>query len=66
MLAGTLTMEFDDGAVTIGPGEFLVVPRGVAHKPVAPSLVEALLIEPVSTVNTGDAGGERTREATWL
>lgn len=66
VLSGTLIMAFDDGDVTVGPGEFISVPRGVAHKPVAPELVEVLLIEPATTVNTGDAGGERTKEAEWL
>lgn len=66
VVSGTLTMELDDGSVQVGPGEFIVVPRGVAHKPVAPELVEVLLLEPATTVNTGDAGGERTREAEWL
>ena len=41
-------------------GEFLVVPRGVEHRPVADDEVEVLLFEPATTVNTGDAGGELT------
>jgi hypothetical protein len=41
-------------------GEFLIVPRGVEHRPVADEEAEVLLFEPASTVNTGSAGGVRT------
>ncbi len=46
--------------VVLGPGEFVVIPRGVEHKPVAESPCEVLLLEPRTTVNTGEAGGKRT------
>ncbi len=54
--------------VELGPGELLVVPAGVRHRPVAPPGEEALvmMVEPATTVNTGSAGGERTVEAEWL
>lgn len=42
-------------AVSIGPGEFFVVPRGVEHRPVTSEECEVLLLEPVGVVNTGDA-----------
>ncbi|HEY4011134.1 MAG TPA: cupin domain-containing protein [Acidobacteriaceae bacterium] len=51
-----------DGAVTIGPGEMFVVPKGVEHKPFAEREVKLMLIEPKGVVNTGDAGGEMTAE----
>jgi mannose-6-phosphate isomerase-like protein (cupin superfamily) len=41
-------------------GEFLIVPRGVEHRPVAEQEVQVLLFEPAGTLNTGDAPGERT------
>ena len=41
--------------MTIGPGELLVVPKGVEHMPVAEEECEVLLIEPAGTPNTGDA-----------
>jgi mannose-6-phosphate isomerase-like protein (cupin superfamily) len=41
--------------VSIGPGEFFIVPRGVEHRPVAATECEVLLLEPVGVVNTGDA-----------
>jgi len=54
VLKGHLTIELPDGVVTIGPGEFFVVPRGVQHRPVAREEVHLLLIEPAGTPNTGD------------
>ena len=52
---GCFRMEFRDRTVELGPGQMLVVPRGVEHRPVADSEVEVLLFEPASTLNTGDA-----------
>lgn len=52
---GRFRMEFRDGTVEVGPGQFLVVPRGVEHRPVADAEVEIVLFEPASTLNTGDA-----------
>jgi len=60
VLAGRLTMEFRDRAVAVGEGEFIIVPRGIEHRPVAPEEVQVLLFEPASTLNTGDAGGSMT------
>ena len=60
VVKGRFRMEFSDEHVWIDEGEFLIVPRGVEHRPVADEEVEVLLFEPVSTVNTGNAGGERT------
>lgn len=54
VLKGRLTIEMDDGDVTLGPGEVYVVPKGVAHRPVAHGVVHMLLIEPVGTPNTAD------------
>ena len=54
VLSGRLTIEMREGAVTLGPGELYVVPRGVEHCPVAEEETELLLIEPAGTPNTGD------------
>jgi mannose-6-phosphate isomerase-like protein (cupin superfamily) len=61
VVEGELRIDFRDGAVTLGPGEMYVVPRGVEHKPFAAGEVKVMLIEPRGVVNTGDgAAGERT------
>ena len=51
---GTLRIEFRDRTVTLGPGEMLVVPRGVEHRPVADEEVSMLLFEPAGVRNTGN------------
>jgi mannose-6-phosphate isomerase-like protein (cupin superfamily) len=58
---GSFRMEFRDRAVTLHAGEFLIVPRGVEHRPVADEEVEVVLFEPASTLNTGNVTTERTR-----
>lgn len=57
---GNLRIELRDGAVDLGPGEMVVVPRGVEHRPVAEEECLVLLVEPSEVVNTGDAGGDMT------
>jgi mannose-6-phosphate isomerase-like protein (cupin superfamily) len=67
VVRGTLRMELRDGAVTIGEGEFFIVPRGVEHRPVAESEVHVVLFEPASTRNTGNVTSDRTRERlNWI
>lgn len=53
VLKGRLNIEFRDGVRTIGPGEFLVVPKGVEHRPVAPEEVELLIMDREGEPNTG-------------
>ncbi|MGH7565444.1 MAG: cupin domain-containing protein [Gemmatimonadota bacterium] len=62
VLRGKLTIELRDGAVALGPGQMIVVPRGVEHRPVADGEVHVLLFEPAGTLNTGDVRNERTVE----
>ena len=59
---GRLRMEFRDRVVELSPGELLIVPRGVEHRPVADEEVEVVLFEPASTLNTGNLRNERTVE----
>ena len=66
VVKGQLVMRFRDRDVTINEGEFLIVPHGVEHCPVAEEEVELILLEPKTTVNTGSAGGERTAAAEWI
>jgi mannose-6-phosphate isomerase-like protein (cupin superfamily) len=63
VLRGRLRMELVDRAIELGPGELVVIPRGVLHRPVAIDRECAvLLFEPASTVNTGSAPEDpRTR-----
>jgi mannose-6-phosphate isomerase-like protein (cupin superfamily) len=60
VVRGAFTMEFRDRNVELREGEMLIVPRGVEHRPVATQEVWVLLFEPAGTLNTGNAGGERT------
>ena len=62
VIKGQLKMEFRDKTVVINPGEFIIVPRKVEHRPVADQEVEILLFEPASTLNTGNVENERTRK----
>ena len=54
VVSGRLRIDFRDGPVILGPGEMLVVPRGVEHRPVAEEECEMLLFEPAEVRNTGD------------
>jgi mannose-6-phosphate isomerase-like protein (cupin superfamily) len=60
VVKGRLRMKFRDREVVLAPGEFIVVPKGVEHLPVADQEVEVVLIEPKSTLNTGNVRNERT------
>jgi mannose-6-phosphate isomerase-like protein (cupin superfamily) len=60
VVAGRMTIRFRDGDVVLGPGEMIIVPKGVEHMPTAVEETHVVLIEPATTLNTGDAGGART------
>ena len=63
VLRGRLDIEFRDGVRTLGPGEFLVVPKGVEHRPVAPEEVELLIMDREGEPNTGtEPASALTRE----
>ena len=67
VVKGELELHLRDRVVTLREGEFFVVPRGVDHKPVAREEVHLVMVEPASTVNTGNVGGERTVESPeWI
>jgi len=53
-ISGTLRLDFRDKSLELRPGQFVVVPRGVEHRPVATEEVLLLLFEPAGTVNTGN------------
>ncbi|WP_246082644.1 cupin domain-containing protein [Rubellimicrobium rubrum] len=61
VMRGRLRIEFEDHAVELGEGDFLTVPRGVRHNPVADEECWIVLIETVTTKHTGDVHTDRTR-----
>jgi mannose-6-phosphate isomerase-like protein (cupin superfamily) len=62
ILKGQMDLHLHDQVITVDEGEFIIVPRGVQHKPVAPDLCHALLFEPASTRNTGEVDHKYTIE----
>jgi mannose-6-phosphate isomerase-like protein (cupin superfamily) len=62
VLSGSLTIRMDDGDVTLGPGQLYVVPKGTPHQPFSADGAEVLLVEPSTTVNTGDTPSQLTAE----
>ncbi|HEX4957454.1 MAG TPA: cupin domain-containing protein [Lacibacter sp.] len=60
VVKGSFDMHFTDKLVTINEGEFIIVPRGVEHKPVAAEEVQVMLFEPATTRNTGNTENEKT------
>jgi mannose-6-phosphate isomerase-like protein (cupin superfamily) len=66
VLNGRLLIQFRDRDVWLDEGEFLIVPRGVEHKPVAPEEVHIMLLEPKTVVNTGNVCNEKTAELEWI
>jgi mannose-6-phosphate isomerase-like protein (cupin superfamily) len=61
VVSGQFNMEFRDRMVTLNENEFLIVPRGVEHRPVADKEVAVMLFEPASTLNTGNVMNDLTR-----
>ena len=67
VVRGTILIHFRDGEVRLKEGEFLIVPAGVEHRPVAEEEAHVLLLEPDSTLNTGNVRNERTiPEPDWI
>jgi mannose-6-phosphate isomerase-like protein (cupin superfamily) len=67
VVKGRLLMKLRDRDVWVDEGEFIIVPRGVEHKPVAEEEVHIVLLEPKTTVNTGNVQDERTiTEEEWI
>jgi mannose-6-phosphate isomerase-like protein (cupin superfamily) len=66
VVKGTLVIKLRDRDLTIREGEFAIIPRRVEHLPVADEEVHVVLLEPKSTLNTGNVQNERTVEAEWI
>ena len=60
VVKGSFDMEFRDKTIILNEGEFLIVPKGIEHRPNAKEEVEVMLFEPASTLNTGNIENERT------
>ncbi|MBA3241103.1 MAG: cupin domain-containing protein [Acidobacteria bacterium] len=60
VVKGSITIRLRDGDVELREGEFVVIPRGVEHMPVAEEEAHVILFEPKSVLNTGDVRNERT------
>jgi mannose-6-phosphate isomerase-like protein (cupin superfamily) len=60
VLKGSLVIQLRDGSVTLGPGEMVVVPKGVEHRPLAAEEVHLMLIEPKGIRHTGEVETELT------
>src|SRR5437667_4475746 len=62
VVKGSFDMLLKDKTITVNAGEFLIVPRGTEHKPVAKEEVEIMLFEPATTLNTGNVENEFTKK----
>lgn len=60
VIKGRLVIRLRDGEINLGPGEFVVIPRGVDHLPIAEEEVQVVLIEPKATLNTGNVTNAKT------
>jgi mannose-6-phosphate isomerase-like protein (cupin superfamily) len=61
-----LVLKLRDRELTIQPGQFVIIPKGVEHLPVAADEVQVVLLEPMTTRNTGDVESERTVQPEWI
>lgn len=62
VVKGSFDMHFREKIVTINEGEFIIVPHGTEHKPIAEQEAEVMLFEPASTLNTGNVENEMTKK----
>jgi mannose-6-phosphate isomerase-like protein (cupin superfamily) len=62
VIDGQLFIELEDKTLSLNSGEFVIIPRGVKHKPYAPEEVSVLLFEPATTLNTGNLSNSLTQE----
>ena len=66
VVKGELLMRLREKEIMVKEGEFIIIPKGVEHLPVANDEVHILLVEPKSTLNTGNVQNERTAKARWI
>lgn len=61
VISGRFRIEFRDRMVELGENDFLIIPKGIEHRPVAEQEVSVMLFEPVTTINTGDTKSDLTK-----
>jgi mannose-6-phosphate isomerase-like protein (cupin superfamily) len=66
VIKGNLLIKLGDREISLSEGEFVIIPKGVEHKPVAIEEVQLMLVEPRTTVNTGNIRNERTVTDEWI
>ena len=66
VVKGRLLIKLRNKDIWLNEGEFVIIPKGVEHLPIAEEETQALLLEPKSTLNTGNVDNERTVEAAWI
>ena len=62
VIEGSFNMELRDKTITLNPGEFIIIPKGVEHRPVAENEALVMMFEPASTLNTGDQQNDMTKD----
>lgn len=62
VISGTFNMELRDKTITLQEGDFIIIPKGTEHRPVATSEVHVMLFEPATTLNTGDQENDLTKK----
>ena len=66
VVKGKLLIQLREQDIWLNEGEFVIIPKGVEHKPVAEEECHLLLLEPKTTVNTGNVQNERTAAEAWI
>ena len=63
VIKGALKIDFKDDLIEVSEGEFIIVPKGILHKPIAEQEVHLMMFEPASSINTGNIKNEFTLES---
>ena len=63
VIKGSMKMDYGDRLVDVAEGEFIIIPRGTKHRPIAENETQILLFEPASVLNTGDVENELTHKS---
>jgi mannose-6-phosphate isomerase-like protein (cupin superfamily) len=66
VVKGELLMRLRERNITVKEGEFIIIPKGVEHLPVAEDEVQVMLFEPKSTINTGNIQDDKTVQSEWI